>query len=180
MGKKRRLIMIVRNAGLFLLALIIPATAVALPSKKGRTDASSEILLTPVQAERLLASVDALLLEMRECNDQNRAPRPGALPCDPAYPGCSVCDLTGVLEQLCLIQNELLCICAAQASCCDVVLSCCDVVESISDVLGECTDESVLLPLSLVDKSDIDDLCLSVISLLKTILLEIRGEFLVV
>lgn len=166
---------------------------------------AQEAWLTQDQAQHILTSVEMLVRQMQEMSRQNRAPRPGATSCnDPAFPGCGTCDLSGVLAALCSIELQLFCICErlsssseGLASCCDTVASiqenlasccdrvvsiqdglatCCDRVASIQETVGSCTDHSVLLG-SQVDKSCIDGLCESVVTLLKTILLELRGNF---
>ncbi len=119
--------------------------------------------LTKDQAQHILTSVEMLVQQVRELSKQNKAPRPDAPGvCDPAYPGCGLIDLSGILASLCLIQNELDCVCGR--------------LGSLQDVVGACTDTSVLLG-SQVDKACIDSLCLSVVALLKTVLLELRGAF---
>ena len=151
-------------------ALIMPVTvSFCVPDKGQRAESAvthlQDVWLTQSQAQRLLTSIDTIIKYVRELHEQNKAPRPGAEPCDASFPGCQMCDLTAVLESLCQIKLQLVCICEGQ--------------QSAFDVLGECTDESFVLP-SQVDKSDIDSLCLSVVSLLKTVLLELRGVFTVI
>lgn len=130
-----------------------------------------EAWLTPNQAQHLLTAIEMLMQQMQELSKQNkaenteqtRAPRidvPGV--CDPSFPGCGLVDLSGIYAELCSIRNQVNCVCMNTVS--------------IIDILGSCNDASVLLG-SQVDKSCIDNLCLSVISLLKTILLELRGGF---
>lgn len=119
--------------------------------------------LTKDQAQHLLTAVEMLVRQMQEFTKQNKAQRPDAPGnCDPSYPGCGLVDLGGIYAELCSIQNQIACLCA--------------VTTSISDVVGACTDTSVLLG-SQVDKSCIDNLCITVVGLLKTILLELRGAF---
>ena len=119
--------------------------------------------LTKDQAQHILTSVEMLVQQVRDLSKQNRAPRPDAPGvCDQSYPGCGLIDLSGILASLCSIQNELDCVCNRMGS--------------LQDVVGACTDTSRLLG-SQVDKACIDGLCLSVVSLLKTILLELRGAF---
>lgn len=126
--------------------------------------------LTKDQAQHILTSVEMLVQQVRELSKQNRAPRPDAPGvCDPSYPGCGLIDLSGILASLCSIQNELDCVCGRLGSLQDAV-------GSLQDVVGACTDTSVLLG-SQVDKACIDGLCLSVVALLKTVLLELRGAF---
>lgn len=159
--------MIARICGALLLALIVPGAMVQCEAKfKGARESAPEVWLTQAQASEMLIKVDTLVKQIRELSDQNRAPRPNALqPCDPGFPGCGTCDLTCVLADLCAIQNQLICICENTLSFSEIV-----------GVIGSCTDTSVLLG-SQVDKSCIDSLCLSVVALLKTILLELRGAF---
>jgi hypothetical protein len=122
-----------------------------------------EAWLTKDQAAHLLTSVEMLVRQMQELSRQNKAPRPDAPgSCDSSFPGCGLCDLSGILESLCAIQLQLDCICERTAS--------------LQDVVGACSDLSTVLP-SQTDKSDIDALCISVVSLLKTVLLELRGVF---
>lgn len=156
------------------IALMVPATvSLGEAHKSPRSESSvthlQEVWLTQSQAQRLLASVDTIINYIKELNEHNKAPRPGAQPCDPAYPGCQLVDLSAIMECLCQIKLQLVCICEEQQSMAEELASCCEVI-------GECTDASVLLG-SVVDKSDIDALCLSVVSLLKTVLLELRGAF---
>jgi hypothetical protein len=159
-------------------ALIVPlATSCVAPEKGPRAESAmnnlQEVWLTQSQAQRLLASIDTVIKYVKELHEQNKAPRPGgAQPCDPAFPGCGMCDLTAVMECLCQIKLQLMCICEEQQSVAEDLASCCAVI-------GTCEDPSTLLD-SVVDKSDIDEMCLTVVSLLKTILLELRGAFTVV
>jgi hypothetical protein len=136
-----------------------------------------EAWLTQEQADHVLAAIELIVQEMQQMSKQNKAPRtdvPGV--CDPSFPGCGLVDLSGIMAELCLILNQVSCICKNTVSIIDLNLSIIDITTSISDILGSCNDHSVLLG-SQVDKSCIDSLCLSVISLLKTILLELRGGF---
>jgi hypothetical protein len=129
-----------------------------------------EVLLTRDQADHVMAALELVVQEMQEMSKQNKAPRtdvPGV--CDPAYPGCGLVDLSGIMAELCLILNQVSCICKNTVSIIDITVS-------ITDLLGSCNDHSVLLG-SQTDKSCIDSLCISVIALLKTILLELRGGF---
>jgi hypothetical protein len=122
-----------------------------------------EAYLTEEQAQYIMADLGRLAQQIRDLSKQNKAPRtdaPGV--CDPSYPGCGLVDLSAILEGLCQIQNQIFCLCERMAT--------------IQDAIGSCTDASVLLGTQ-VDKSCIDSLCLSVVSLLKTILLEVRGNF---
>ena len=162
--------MIARICGVLVLALIIPATMVQCEAKqlKGARSESasqgSEAWLTQTQAQHLLVAVESLIRQVGELSKQNnRAPRPDATqPCSPGYPGCGSCDISCILADLCSIQNQLICICETNFS--------------VTDVVGACTDLSVILPTQ-TDKACIDGLCLSVVSLLKTVLLELRGVF---
>ena len=122
-----------------------------------------EAWLTKEQAQHILTAVEMLVQQIQELNKQNRAPRvdaPGV--CDPSFPGCGLVDLSGIMAALCSLQLQVQCVCERLAS--------------VADVIGSCNDTSVLLG-SQVDKSCIDSLCISVVSLLKTILLELRGAF---
>jgi len=129
-----------------------------------------EVWLTQTQAHHILTAVEMLIQQVQELNKQNKAPRPSAPGvCDPSYPGCGLVDLSGIMEALCSLQLQVQCLCERSVSTTDIIVS-------ISDAIGSCNDSSVLLG-SQVDKACIDSLCLSVISLLKTILLELRGAF---
>jgi hypothetical protein len=120
-----------------------------------------EMVLTPEQASRIAQELEVLLQEAHQYDQQNRAPRPDAAqPCDGVFPACASFDLT-MLSECCGSIKSMLCCLGT----------------SIIDVLGSCEDLSTLLP-SVADKSDIDALCISTVSLLKTILLELRGAFL--
>jgi hypothetical protein len=165
--------MIARISRVLMLACIVSSIGIqadeALHTKGVRRDPvviqapQQEAWLTKDQAQHILTAVEMLVQQMRDLSRQNKAPRdnaPGV--CDPAYPGCGLVDLSAILSELCSIQNQIFCLCERTAS--------------ISDVVGACTDISTLLG-SQVDKSCIDSLCLSVVSLLKTILLELRGNF---
>ncbi len=161
--------MIARISSALMLACLIPSFCVYGLERSSRNEPvviqmpQQEVWLTPAQAQHLLSSVEHLVHQMNDLSKQNRAPRPEApVAGDPSYPGCGLVDLSGVLAALCLIENQLVCVCQE--------------LYSVADVLGSCTDSSVLLG-SQVDKSCIDGLCLSVVSLLKTVLLEIRGAF---
>jgi hypothetical protein len=164
--------MIKRIYGVCALTLIVSAPMIySVPTKSPRVEvgnaAEQEAWLTQEQARRLLLSVDSLIHQVKDLSEQNKAPRPSSIaPGDPGYPGCGLCDLTPVLAALCSIENTLICCCTETSSS----------LESIIDVLGACSDISTALP-SQVDKSMIDALCLSVVSLLKTVLLELRGVF---
>lgn len=178
--------MIARISSALMFACIVPLTLMGdEQTKKPRLHdpvviqmpKAQEAWLTKDQAQHILTSVEMLVRQMQEMSRQNKAPRPGATSCsDPAFPGCSTCDLSGLLEALCTIQLQLDCICIRLASSQEGLASCCDTVASIQESIGSCNDHSVLLG-SQVDKSCIDGLCLSVVSLLKTILLELRGNF---
>lgn len=129
-----------------------------------------EVLLTRDQADHVLAALELVVQEMQVMSKQNKAPRtdaPGV--CDPSFPGCGLVDLSGIMAELCLILNQVSCICKN-------TVSIIDITTSLTDIIGSCNDHSVLLGTQ-TDKSCIDSLCLSVISLLKTILLELRGGF---
>ncbi len=176
--------MIARISSALMLACIVPITVMGDEQTRSprRHDpivlqAPQEAWLTKDQATHLLTSVEMIVRQMQEISRQNKAPRPDAPgSCDPSYPGCSLVDLSGILASLCLIENQLVCLCERSASQQETLASCCDVIASVQDVVGACTDISTVLPTQ-TDKSDIDALCLSVVSLLKTVLLELRGVF---
>jgi hypothetical protein len=157
------------------IALLVPASVLVCgaSSKAPRTDSAmgqlQDVWLTQAQAQKLLVSVDMLIAQVQELSKQNRAPRPGAVPCDAAFPGCQACDLAPVLDCLCALKLQLCCICEEIQSLTDGFGSCCEVI-------GNCDDLSEELG-SVVTKAEIDALCLSVVSLLKTVLLELRGGF---
>lgn len=120
----------------------------------------AEVALTTDQAELIVRKLEDLINQALSYDQINRAPRPdSAHQCDGSFPGCSNFDLSELSACSCAIKNLLCCL-----------------GSSILDVLGACTDESILLP-SMVDKSDIDAICASTVTLLKTILLELRGSF---
>jgi len=141
--------------------LVAESTSTRSPRHEAPSTAHpQDVWLTESQAQQLVVSVNNLIKQVQELSAQNKAPRPGAVPGDPSYPACNTCDISCLLSALCALENQLFC-------CCGTLL----------DVLGSCTDLSVVLP-SQVDKSDIDALCISVVALLKTVLLELRGVFL--
>jgi hypothetical protein len=162
--------MIARIFSVLTLACILSSTAARTGEPKGPRREPvviqaprQEAWLTGGQAQHMLQAIDMLMQQMQELTKQNRAPRtdvPGV--CDPSYPGCGLVDLSGIYAELCSIRNQVNCVCMNTVS--------------IIDLLGSCNDASVLLG-SQVDKSCIDSLCISVVSLLKTILLELRGAF---
>jgi hypothetical protein len=156
--------MIVKKGSICALMLCLQVTsALSVPLKSQRVldeESLKEVSLTTDQAEQILEGLETLIEQARHYDLQNRAPRPDAAqPCDGVFPACNVFDLTELAQ----------CCCATRA------LLCC-LGTSIIDILGACSDPSILLP-STVDKSDIDAICASTITLLKTILLELRGAF---
>jgi hypothetical protein len=156
--------MIAKKGSLLALVLCLyMGTACGEITKSPRTAVGrelAEVSLTAEQAEQIVHSLEAVIKQAREDDQQNKAGRPtSAVPCDGVFPACTIFDLSELSACCCAIKNIL---------CCFSV--------SVLDVLGACTDASILLP-STVDKSDIDAICASTITLLKTILLELRGAF---
>jgi hypothetical protein len=155
------------------MALIVPVTvSVCASNKAPRADSAvgqlQDVWLTQSQAQRLLASVDTLIAQVKELSEQNKAPRPGTDPSDAAYPGCQTCDLAPLLDCLCAMQIQLCCICEGIQSLSDGFgTTCCETI-------GTRDDLSQALP-SVIDKAFIDSLDLSIVGLLKTVLLELRG-----
>ena len=161
--------MIAKKSGLLALVLSLQVGSVfAAPSRGVRPTGSTvgeSATLTHNEARKILTAVEGIVKEMREYNAKNRAPRPSApQECDDAFPAPCFpkIDLSELLNCLCEIKRDLDCV--LEKSC------------SIVDMIGNLCDESCLLP-SVVDKADIDNLKKTVISLLKTILLELRGQF---
>ena len=146
---------------------IISAPKDSAPIKSPRLDVDketlAEVVLTAAEAQEVLYKLEAILELAARYDKQNRAPRPDAAqPCDGIFPACNTIDLTDLNLCCCQLKNSICCLSSI-----------------IDNVIGNCTDPSILLP-SVVDKSDIDAICASTTTLLKTILLELRGAFLIV
>lgn len=119
-----------------------------------------QVLLTDDQTDWLVRALEDILVQAQEYDGINRACRPDSASLgDGVFPACNVCNIAAVSACCCSIRNLLCCL-----------------TVSLNEVLGSCTDISILLP-SVVDKSEIDAICATVITLLKTILLELRGAF---
>jgi hypothetical protein len=160
--------MIVKKGLLCALVLCLQAgSTISAPMKSPRLDvdkeALAEVVLTAAEAQEVLYKLEAILELAARYDKQNRAPRPDAAqPCDGIFPACNTIDLTDLNLCCCQLKNSICCLGSI-----------------IDTVIGNCTDPSILLP-SVVDKSDIDAICASTTTLLKTILLELRGAFLIV
>lgn len=172
--------MIASKSGLLVLALALHVAGIDAASVKKvpKIEAPKEsAVLTTDEAQSVLKSIQKVMDEMRVYNERNRAPRPTApRPIDPTYPITQTIDLSPILSALCSIQNKLCLILLELAQNTSVTEEILERVSFIEELIGDCGDESVLLP-SQVDKEDIDSLCETVITLLKTILLELRGNF---
>ncbi|HEV2917054.1 MAG TPA: hypothetical protein VGW78_04885 [Candidatus Babeliales bacterium] len=154
--------MIAKKGALLAFILVMQSgSALSAPRKNFNLDKElHQVALTDDQAEWVVQEIENILQQARIYDHANKAPRPDAAqPCDGVFPACNTFDLTELAACCCTIRNILCCI-----------------GTSIFEVLGNCLDKSILLP-SVVDKSDIDAICASTITLLKTILLELRGAF---